>query len=744
MEQTDHTQQVAECILRFFPGFEAFKLPSPSADEEVMKNINRNRNHINSEFFSEIEKFKVLLKSTLTPKRSFNDGELVTGQGLAALVELYVKAINTPGVIPNIQSAWDTFVTDKCSEATHAAMHVYNAIMHSKLSNQVPCDSEDIRKYHETALDQAIGQLEVETIGISSVTIERYLNELMSLAERDYFKGQTENDQFTREACNALLKQLKKQHLDPILAQLHGKEGAKVTFDDILAGYNKIEQDYEDRATGAKKKLCCCVLRIPSGKNAFYLKLKVRPEMRKMNEFEASSSELMTEMQQYLGVLKQLKDFDENLSREIAAKAYQQQEKIKLEEEYERLQQENRQRQKEVRHFEPVSVSDKLHTYPSLDQRQSNNNELGLMSVKGGSSLTSSSSIPIILIILIILIYPQPNHPSSSPSFLNLPHPPSSSSFLIILIILINPHPPSSSSSFLIILIILPLIILIIPHPHHHPSSSSSFLIILIILTLIILIIPHPHHHPSSSSFLIILILIILIILIVIILIILVIPHHSHHPHHPSLSLSFFIILIIPHHPHHPSLSSSFLIILIIPHHPSLSSSSLIIIIIPYYPHHSSSSSSCLIIIIPHHPHPHHSHYPHRHHSHHPRHSHHFSSSSSFLIILIIPHYPHHPSSSSSFLIILIIPYYPHPHHPSSSSSFLIILIILIIPHHPHHPSSSSSFLIILIIPHHPHHFSSSSSFLIIFITPYHPYHPHHPSSTATSSSSSSHPYPYT
>ena len=39
----------------------------------------------------------------------------------------------------------------------------------------------------------------------------------------------------------------------------------------------------------------------------------------------------MTEMQQYLGVLKQLKDFDENLSREIAAKAYQEQKKIKLE-----------------------------------------------------------------------------------------------------------------------------------------------------------------------------------------------------------------------------------------------------------------------------------------------------------------------------------------------------------------------------------------------------------------------------
>ena len=81
MGQADHTQQVAESILRFFPGFEAFKLPPPSLSKEVMKNINRNKSQINSEFFSGIEKFKVLLKRTLTPKHSFNDGELVTGEG---------------------------------------------------------------------------------------------------------------------------------------------------------------------------------------------------------------------------------------------------------------------------------------------------------------------------------------------------------------------------------------------------------------------------------------------------------------------------------------------------------------------------------------------------------------------------------------------------------------------------------------------------------------------------------------
>ncbi|XP_020614211.1 switch-associated protein 70-like isoform X2 [Orbicella faveolata] len=52
----------------------------------------------------------------------------------------------------------------------------------------------------------------------------------------------------------------------------------------------------------------------------------------------------MKEMQQYLGTLRQLKDFDENLGREIEAKAYQEQEIIKREE-IARLQQENREQE---------------------------------------------------------------------------------------------------------------------------------------------------------------------------------------------------------------------------------------------------------------------------------------------------------------------------------------------------------------------------------------------------------------
>ena len=61
-----------------------------------------------------------------------------------------------------------------------------------------------------------------------------------------------DNANSTRQVCRDLLVQLKKRHLDPVLQQLQGKAGAKVSFDDIIGGYERIKDDYETHATGAK------------------------------------------------------------------------------------------------------------------------------------------------------------------------------------------------------------------------------------------------------------------------------------------------------------------------------------------------------------------------------------------------------------------------------------------------------------------------------------------------------------
>lgn len=47
----------------------------------MMKSINDNKEDINPLFFTGLEEFKRLLWSVLVPKNSFNDGEVVTGEG---------------------------------------------------------------------------------------------------------------------------------------------------------------------------------------------------------------------------------------------------------------------------------------------------------------------------------------------------------------------------------------------------------------------------------------------------------------------------------------------------------------------------------------------------------------------------------------------------------------------------------------------------------------------------------------
>lgn len=84
------------------------------------------------------------------------------------------------------------------------------------------------------------------------VDIYVYICYLQATFDKRLASWHFENEKSTREACNVLLKQLKEQHLDPVLAQLHGEEGARVSFEDIIQGYKGIEEDYKVRAIGAK------------------------------------------------------------------------------------------------------------------------------------------------------------------------------------------------------------------------------------------------------------------------------------------------------------------------------------------------------------------------------------------------------------------------------------------------------------------------------------------------------------
>lgn len=62
----------------------------------MMRSINDNKGNINPLFFSGLEEFKRLLWNVLVPKNSFNDGEVVTGEGeYSRSQELHLLMVHT-------------------------------------------------------------------------------------------------------------------------------------------------------------------------------------------------------------------------------------------------------------------------------------------------------------------------------------------------------------------------------------------------------------------------------------------------------------------------------------------------------------------------------------------------------------------------------------------------------------------------------------------------------------------------
>ena len=68
-------------MLRFFPGFDAFVLPSPTFHPGILQYINDNKRSLHPEFLRGLGELKRFLGNILTSKKSFNEEELVTGVG---------------------------------------------------------------------------------------------------------------------------------------------------------------------------------------------------------------------------------------------------------------------------------------------------------------------------------------------------------------------------------------------------------------------------------------------------------------------------------------------------------------------------------------------------------------------------------------------------------------------------------------------------------------------------------------
>ena len=80
--------------MQFFSGWQSFALPLPASNLNVMKDVATARDKLDPDFLHAVKRFEGILKSKLTPKRSINRGEYVTGEG-----KKYKEVINAESTL---------------------------------------------------------------------------------------------------------------------------------------------------------------------------------------------------------------------------------------------------------------------------------------------------------------------------------------------------------------------------------------------------------------------------------------------------------------------------------------------------------------------------------------------------------------------------------------------------------------------------------------------------------------------
>ncbi|KAL9979025.1 hypothetical protein ACROYT_G016617 [Oculina patagonica] len=312
---SDKSQKVVNNILKFFPDFDAFPLSPPSSDAEVIQNLTEEgrQGEINSSFLKGVEDFKQMLHTKLSPKRSFGGQGVVTGEALATLVEEYIKAVNSPGAVPVVQSAWDVFTKTKCTQALNDAKAVYEGGMKEFRERiRLPCDDRKIRSSHEDHLLEALTFFESETEDTSVTARWLYMEELANFADEEESALLRENNNLTEEQCSDLMKTLRVVWLEPVLRDLQDADNTEflVLEERLRSVYHKLDCDFRQQAPGAKS-LCS---------NLAYI--------YELQHFE--------EMKEHLAQLKTRKLYFEQIASERAAREAEAEEteKMRLENEH--------------------------------------------------------------------------------------------------------------------------------------------------------------------------------------------------------------------------------------------------------------------------------------------------------------------------------------------------------------------------------------------------------------------------
>ncbi|XP_063109873.1 guanylate-binding protein 6-like [Cavia porcellus] len=195
-----------ECIRNFFPERKCFVFDRPTNNrDDLLKLENLSEDQLDPQFQKQTHDFCSYVFTNAKVK-TLKEGIVVTGNRLGALVETYVKAINS-GAVPCLENAVTTLAQRENTAAVQKAADHYSEQMAQRL--QLPTDSlQELLEEHAACEKEAI-----EVFMECSFKDEgKFQEELVKIIEKkkdDFLlKNEKESDQYCQDKLNLLSKAL--------------------------------------------------------------------------------------------------------------------------------------------------------------------------------------------------------------------------------------------------------------------------------------------------------------------------------------------------------------------------------------------------------------------------------------------------------------------------------------------------------------------------------------------------------
>ncbi|KFO09276.1 Interferon-induced guanylate-binding protein 1, partial [Balearica regulorum gibbericeps] len=200
--ETQRYNQPRECIHQFFPHRKCFVFDQPARKGDLVRLEELEDDEIDPDFQQQVEKFCSHVWET-SPLKTIPGGHIITGNLLGKLAATYVETIRS-GAVPCLESAVLALAKIENAAAVKEAVALYQHLMEQRA--KLPTETaEELLELH--------AQCERETLDLFTARafedgISQFREDLMRQVEAIKVKFRKDNEQASRDECQAALKKL--------------------------------------------------------------------------------------------------------------------------------------------------------------------------------------------------------------------------------------------------------------------------------------------------------------------------------------------------------------------------------------------------------------------------------------------------------------------------------------------------------------------------------------------------------